>query len=182
MKSNIVELPFTEEGEHSASLQSAVEARVPLKLQQILVPTDFSECSQKAVEYALAFARQFGASLTLLHVLEPVPYPAGSDYMLGEVQNLHAKIEDEAHVRLMDLVRTGIEPDISAAPMIRIGIAWQEITEVARERDIDLIIIGTHGYTGLKHLVLGSTAEKVVRHAPCPVLTVREREHEFVDA
>jgi nucleotide-binding universal stress UspA family protein len=66
--------------------------------------------------------------------------------------------------------------------MVRIGSAWQEITEIARDRDIDLIIIGTHGYTGLKHLVLGSTAEKVVRHAPCPVLTVREKEHEFVDA
>lgn len=178
--SNIVELPLTEE--RSAPSQTPSAARVPLKIQQILVPTDFSECSQKAVEYAIAFAKQFGASLTLLHVLEPVAYPVGSDYMLGEVQNLDAKFQDEAHERLMDLTRSVVAPDIPAVPMVRIGSAWQEITEIARDRDIDLIIIGTHGYTGLKHLVLGSTAEKVVRHAPCPVLTVREKEHEFVDA
>jgi nucleotide-binding universal stress UspA family protein len=78
------------------------------------------------------------------------------------------------------LARKELKPAIQSATLVRSGSAFNEIVAVARELQIDLIIIATHGYSGLKHFLLGSTAERVVRHAPCPVLVVRDREHDFV--
>lgn len=151
-----------------------------IKIRQILVPTDFSENACKALRYAFAFAKQFGSRLTVLHVVEPVTYPVGTDYFVAEVQNLGATLQAESQKRLTTFMAEQVEPVTSADALLRIGTAWQEITAVAKERDVDLIILATHGFTGLKHVLLGSTAEKVVRHAPCPVMTVRADEHEFI--
>jgi len=152
-----------------------------LNLKKILVPIDFSEESYKALRYALRFAEQFGARLTLIHVVEPVVVPPELGYSALEMPMLNPAIMvKDARKKLAALIEKEARPPFAADSVVRRGSPFNEIAAVARETNADLIIIATHGYTGLKHLFLGSTAEKVVRHAPCPVLTVRSRQHDFV--
>lgn len=149
-----------------------------LNLNNILVPIDFSWPSKKALLYAVPFARQFGAKITLLFVLEPPVYTGDIGYVPLEVDD--AGSLKAAGEKLGELARQAMDPELLDQALVRTGRPFQEITDAARELDTDLIIIATHGYTGLKHVFLGSTVERVVRHAPCPVLTVREEEHEFI--
>ena len=147
-----------------------------LKLKNILVPTDFSKISHKALEYAVPIAKQFGARITMLHVIEPLPYPVDLTYVpLGEGFPIQPIEED-----LNALAKRMVEPQLLKEVLVRVGPAYEEITNVARDCEADLIVITTHGRTGIRHVVMGSTAERVVRHSPCPVLVVRKREHEFV--
>lgn len=149
-------------------------------LNKILVPIDFSEHSRKALQYAIPFARQFHASIDLIYVVEPTVYPA--DFSFGQVG--FPAIEDELRKRgaeeLDHLVGFEIGNRVPAKKAIRTGKAFYEIIQYAKEESIDLIIIATHGHTGIEHALFGSTAEKVVRKAPCPVLVVRTEEKEFV--
>jgi len=148
------------------------------KLDSILVPIDFSEPSEKALRYALPFAEQFGAKITLLHVVEPVAMPDFASFPLIMENDRVAR----AFRTKLDLLckREAIKPRLIEKTLVRFGKPFQEICESARGLRIGLIVISTRGYTGLKQALLGSTAERVVRHAPCPVLVVREQEHEFV--
>jgi universal stress protein A len=149
-----------------------------LKIRDILVPLDFSEPSLKALKYAMAFAEQFGAKLTLLHVVEPIVVP---DLAYMPLAIDHDRIAAGAKAKLEQLCkRNRLEPRLIRKKLVRTGTPFRAITDAARGLKVDLIIVATHGYTGLAHALLGSTAERVVRHAPCPVLTVRESEHEFV--
>ena len=150
-----------------------------VELHQILVAIDFSNCSPEALRYALAFAAQCRASVILLHVIELYPI----DYVFGStsVTEANGGLAEEAQARLARLCRECASADqVQVSTNIRFGRPFREITNAAKERRVDLIITGTHGFTGLRHLQLGSTAEKVVRYAPCPVMVVREQEHEFV--
>ena len=165
------EAPVTEKG----------PARI--RLSRILVPVDFSEPSLKALQYAIRFAEQFGAEITLQHVVEPIVYPSEIGYAAEEIPMLSEQtLVKSAGERLVKLAREAVRPPLRVQTVISIGSPFHEITALAKDRNVDLIIVTTHGYTGLKHVLMGSTAERVVRHAPCPVLTVREHEHEFVDA
>jgi len=153
-------------------------------LNRILVPLDFSPLSKKALHYATRFAREFDAELVLFHVLDPEIPPSFDGYMVpppainGNDGNANASGEKKELKALIGSVRaTGIKRVGSA---IRRGIASHEIVEAAKDLDVDLIIMATHGYTSWQHFCIGSTAERVVRAAPCPVLVVREKEHEFV--
>lgn len=148
-----------------------------LHIGHILVPTDFSDPSRKALKYATRFAEQFGAKITLLYVNEPVMYPDFAYYPLAMEND---QVNEIARTKLAALGAKEIGARHIEQTLVRTGNPFHEITEAARTLKMDLIIISTHGYTGLKHAVLGSTAERVVRHAPCPVLTVRDKEHEFV--
>jgi nucleotide-binding universal stress UspA family protein len=151
-----------------------------LAIKKLLVPTDFSNCSLKALTYAIAFASQFKASITLLHVIQP--YYVAGDYAGGlDYATLEQEIEENSARRLKELAREAIGDRAKYRTQLALGRPVDEISRAAEELNADLIIISTHGHTGLKHIVLGSTAENVVRHAPCPVLTVRVEEHEFVD-
>lgn len=149
-------------------------AASPLRIKSILVPLDFSPPSMKALDHAVSLARQFKARLTLLHVVEPVATPdfAASFPLIMEDDKLMAaaKSELERAVKLARIPRGLVEKIL-----VRFGRSFHEIAGAARSRKVDLIVISTHGYTGLKHALLGSTAERVVRHAPCPVLVVRQR-------
>lgn len=151
-----------------------------IQLNRILVPIDFSQHSRKALQYAIPFARQFRASIDLIYVVEPTVYPA--DFSFGQVG--FPAIEDELRKRggeeLESLVKRDIGKRVPARKAIRTGKAFYEIIQYALEEEIDLIIIATHGHTGIEHALFGSTAEKVVRKAPCPVLVVRTEEKEFV--
>lgn len=150
----------------------------PFRVRRILVPTDFSSCASKAIAYAIPFARQFAARLTLLHVV-PTDYAFNEfgavDYI---TLNEEARRSDEA--RLAELIKKEVPGDVATEASVRIGRPVSEIVDAARELEADLLIMSTHGHTGLKHVFLGSVTELVVRHAPCPVLVVREREHEFI--
>jgi len=150
-------------------------------IRSILVPLDFSEAARKALVYAVWFAAQFGARLTLINVIEPAgapdfdktspPMPARADLMERCRTELELIVEQE-----------GIAPGVVDRIDIRFGHSYQEIVDAARMLNVDLIIISTHGYTGWKHTIFGSTTERVMQQAPCPVLVVREHEKEFVPA
>jgi len=152
-----------------------------VNLQRILVPVDFSRESAKAVRYAVSLARQFDASITLVHVVEPSYGPVN----FGGAAVTRPASEKErlarAKSKLGVMGQRILGPCRIVETVIRSGLAFFEITEAAKAVNADLIIIGTHGYTGLTRAVVGSTAEKVVRHAPCPVLVVRRHEHEFIE-
>lgn len=153
-----------------------------VRLRQILVPVDFSECSRKAFHYAVQFARQFSAELMLLHVVEFAPIPPQPVVLEAFPANeLTAANQEEAAKHLSEW-RNTVVPGLVVKAVTRIGMAaHQEIIDAAKESNTDLIVIGNHGRTGIARLVMGGTTEKVVRHAPCPVLVIREREHDFMD-
>ena len=150
-----------------------------LHLKKILVPTDFSETSKKAVQYALRFAEQFGCEIALLYVVEPASPLVGAPLGVEPITD-----KDEFSMAEKELAVLAAESHTdgahSVSSFVRVGHAPNEITKAAKDLDIDLIVIATHGYTSWQHLCMGSTTERVVRAAPCPVLVVREKEHEFV--
>lgn len=154
------------------------EEKIPsaLALKNILVPIDFSRISRKALEYAVPLAKKFGAKITLLHVFEPLPYHSDmSHHPRGEAFPLRAMESD-----LEAVVQSCIEPQLFNKAIVDAGIAFEVIIDVARALKIDLIVLTTHGFTGLRHVFMGSTAERVVRHAPCPVFVIRRREHDCI--
>lgn len=150
-----------------------------LKLESILVPTDFSAPSTKALRYAVALAAQFGAKLTLLNVVEPIG--ATPDFAYNPLVLDNEKVMAASKDGLKRLIKQqGIDAALVEKTLVRQGVPFNEISAAAAALKADLIVIATHGYTGLKHVFLGSTTERVVRHAPCPVLVVRKEEREFI--
>jgi nucleotide-binding universal stress UspA family protein len=149
-------------------------ASVPLPVKRILVPVDFSECSIFALRYAANLAQQVEASIILAHVVTSLISPPEMEYVQLDSKKFWAEVEKLANAKLTALAQKEIPATVHASPIVRRGAAWEEITTLAKQRKADLIIIGSHGYTGLKHMIMGSTAEKVVRYAGCPVLVVRE--------
>jgi universal stress protein A len=149
----------------------------PVRIRSILVPIDFSAPSKKALAFAAPLARQFGAKLTLLHVIEPVVAPEFAKSFSLQNDKVMAVCKGQLqHI----LKEHAIEPKLVEKALVRQGRSFHEIVNAARLWKVDLIVISTHGYTGLKHALLGSTTERVVRHAPCPVLVVRACEHDSV--
>jgi nucleotide-binding universal stress UspA family protein len=149
----------------------------PIQIRSILVPIDFSPESEKALAYAVPLAKLCGAKLTLLHVLEPVATPDFAAFPLA--------MDNDSAVRACRIRLERVASDLKLRSLaekflVRNGRSFNEITSAARTLKVDLIVISTHGRTGLKHVLMGSTAEKVVQHAPCPVLVVRPKEREFV--
>ena len=151
----------------------------PFKLKNILVPIDFSNLSKDALPYAVVLAGNFGAEIILVHIVEKVPM----DYLLG------GELTNQTIVPLMKEAESNLErvaeelnqaTGVKVTVMVRQGRPFEEICAASKAGNADIIILTTHGYTGLKHVWLGSTAERVVRHAACPVLVVRELEHEVV--
>ncbi len=151
-----------------------------ISIQKILVADDFSEHSDDALKYATEFAKAFNAEVLLCHVVEgetllsQIP-PGGEAYFPPNLAEIQEKSAREACEKR--LAETGIPQGSVHIPH---GKPFVEIVRLAKEQDVDLIIIGTHGRGAIGHMLLGSVSEKVVRKAPCPVLTVRDGEHEFV--
>lgn len=143
-----------------------------MRIAKILVPTDFSPSSEGAAQHAAELAKVFSALVVVLHVMESdfdyKGYGLDADAIPVIQEELQAAIEGQ-------LAQVGgtFPESVSTSLHVRRGAAWHEIVEAAREHAADLVVMGTHGHTGLEHVLLGSTAEKVVRSAPCPVLTVR---------
>jgi nucleotide-binding universal stress UspA family protein len=151
----------------------------PFQIKRILVPIDFSDCAKKALRYALPFAQQQGATLVLLYVVPTPPYGFG-EYTSVNYAPLEIEMSAGGKKALADLAKAEIGNGARTEIAVRTGSAGVQINDFARSLPADMIIISTHGYSGLKHVLMGSVAEYVVRHAPCPVLVVREHEHEFL--
>ncbi|MFH1852233.1 MAG: universal stress protein [Candidatus Neomarinimicrobiota bacterium] len=147
-------------------------------ISKILVTTDFSNYSRSAFPKAITLARQFDASILLLHVIQPVITP--SEYTWG-IQPIELQHEHEQHCEqaLQKLISDYFPDDLQVAGRIVHGIPFKEVIEISRSENVDLIIIATHGLSGLSHILFGSTAEKIVRKSACPVLVVRDPAHKF---
>ncbi|REJ89635.1 MAG: universal stress protein [Planctomycetota bacterium] len=152
-----------------------------IKLDRILCPTDLSDFSKHSLRYGCEFANRFGAELHLLNIVQDVvalvpepgmAFPAPGEYM----QDLEKASRDA----LEQLPEADWLRDVAVFRDVRVGTPFLEIVRYAKEAEIDMIVLGTHGRSGLAHVLLGSTAEKVVRKAHCPVLTVRPEGHQFV--
>ena len=146
------------------------------QISRILVPTDFSAASDSALTYARSLARQFGASINLVHVFED-PFTSGAFVGDGTVMmpaDLRESLENSAREQLASRHAAHIGTLPLSSTDLLMGSPARRIVEHAEETNVDLIVMGTHGRSGLGHLLLGSVAEKVVRTAKCPVLTARE--------
>jgi nucleotide-binding universal stress UspA family protein len=148
-----------------------------IAIQKILVPTDFSEYSQHAVKYAVALAERFEAKLYIVHIWEQAIVATPTETFQAEIWVEAEAAEKEMLDRLAEELRN---QGVDAEPVFGSGSAHSQIVKTAKELDVDLITLATHGRTGLRHLMFGSTAEKIVRLAPCPVLVVKHPEHEFI--
>jgi universal stress protein A len=142
-------------------------------IRRILFPTDFSEYADHAWSYVLSFAKEFAAEVYLLHVVPPPPRLTETYAVNFDPEALLQAQRTEATASLDRLVRAAKEAGLTAQTAIRVGVDYHEILEYARAQAVDLIVMGTHGRTGLAHVLLGSVAEKVVRRSPCPVLTIK---------
>lgn len=153
-----------------------------ITLKNILVATDFSEPSEAALLYGKNFARQHGAALHVLHVVDDAAVHAMTPVgMAPDIGGLQKELEADAALRLADLLSNEDRTQLRAREAV-VTSAWpaSAILAYAKDEQIDLIILGTHGRTGIAHFFMGSVAQHVVRSAPCPVLTLRHPEREFV--
>jgi nucleotide-binding universal stress UspA family protein len=141
---------------------------------RILVPTDFSQPSDVALDYAREVANKFGASLHLLHVIETPVAVMSPEVGIVDSPELRAQLFEDARDRLQRRITPNDRTHHAATTEIVWGTSAHSIVTYATERGMDLIVMGTHGRGGVAHLLMGSVAEKVVRHAPCPVMTVRQ--------
>jgi universal stress protein A len=148
-----------------------------IKLQNICVPVDFSETSAAALKYGKALAEGFDAKLHLLHVLiNWVPagdFPVSPDFYKDLEQSARKQLDEQLTADEVKKYQARLE-------LVNGNSEFVEIIRYAKEQNIDLLVLGTHGRGPIAHMLMGSVAEKVVRKAPCPVLTVRHPEHEFV--
>ena len=152
-----------------------------IKIKNVLVATDFSEPSASALNYGREFARAFGAKLHVLHVVDNSMMLVGPEAVGVDMARLQRELEAGAQLALDRSVTAEDLDQLRAATALRTGSSPAiEIADYAKRETIDLIVMGTHGRGPLGHLLMGSVAEKVVRIAPCPVLTLRHPEHEFI--
>jgi universal stress protein A len=165
--------------EESGSRKGPASLRAPrrIRIEKILVPVDFSASAQAAYEFALKLAGRSDARVHLLHVLQRLP-AAGLDlFPQGRNRNeLIARTKKE----LVGFAKGGGHPVVPVYPEVRVGSPWEEIVDAAEDDGVDLIVISTHGYSGVKRWLIGSVAERVVRHAPCPVLVLRSQRVELL--
>ncbi len=144
-------------------------------IKHILVPIDFSHNSKAALSYSSDFAGKFNAEIHLLYVIEPIIY--APDFSLGQITMPSVEtgdLEKRAYEELQSLANSGIPSSIKSSVTVSIGKPFTEIIDYAKKLNIDLIIISSHGHSSVESILFGSTSEKVVRKAPCPVLTLRE--------
>lgn len=165
-------LEFRERGRNLKGRRQAM-----LAIKRILFPTDFSRCADQALNHALYLARQYGAELHLLHTIVPLEYDANNpSHHFPDMAALAARLQQIASDRMSAALAARAVDGLQITAAQRQGISIAPtILEYVEEQDVDLIVMGTHGRRGLGHLFLGSVAEEIVREAPCPVFTIRER-------
>ena len=149
---------------------------MPIHVKRILCPVDFSETSDLALLYAISLARAFGAELEVLHVVAPPVTSLPGEHFLGDFVQVDMEALATACRERVDrlLAETPSAEKLQVTPTVVCGIPYLEIIRIAGEKATDLLVMGTHGRSGIEHLLIGSVAERVVRKAPCPVLTVKK--------
>jgi nucleotide-binding universal stress UspA family protein len=151
-----------------------------INLKRILVPTDFSDGARHALTYGISFAREYKAELVLIHVVETLAAPYASDLFPVPMAEVFEEMSGYARTELEKLAAEGRAKGVTVRTRVAQGKPSLEIIKAAREETADMIVLGTHGKGVLDQALFGSTTERVVRKAPCPVLSVRLKEHEFV--
>lgn len=146
---------------------------------EILVPTDFSDHSLRALDYGVDFARKFSSRLTLVCVVEPLLQAVDMSWTSVDFDKLDKSHRKAAAARTAEIVAERVPSDIPCDVVTLVGKPFLEIIKYAKEHNIDLIVMATHGRGAMAHILMGSTAEKVVRKAPCPVLTVKHPKYIF---
>lgn len=146
-----------------------------------MVPTDFSESAQNALRYGVSFAREYKAKLLILHVVETVAIGYASDLFPMPMADVYREITAHAQNEIQALASEARNRGVDVEDLVVQGKPSAEIVRIAREKEVDMIVLGAHGKGVLDQAIFGSTTERVVRKAPCPVLTCRVPEHEFVD-
>jgi nucleotide-binding universal stress UspA family protein len=144
-----------------------------LGIKSILVPIDFSAHSKNALKYAVPMAEEFDAALHLVYVVEPTIYPADLGFGQVVLPGVEEELRQKGAEELKSLIEKEIGSRVKASSSVRTGNPHQEILAEADEKDVNLIIVATHGHSGVEHMLFGSTADRIVHHAKCPVLTVR---------
>jgi len=152
-----------------------------IRLKKVLLPTDFSESARHAFTYGLSFAREYKADLVLLHVVENLTVGYASDLFPVPMAEVFQEISGYAKAELARLGEEARSRGVAVQELVVQGKPSVEIIRFAAENQVDMIVLGTHGKGMLDQALFGSTTERVVRRAPCPVLTVRPAEHEFVE-
>lgn len=147
--------------------------------RQILLATDFSETAKDALDHAVGIAGEAGATLHLLHVIEEIGYWEGFDLKRFPSDDVYEELRESARIALDDLMEHTAERGVERQVHVREGKPFLEIIRAAKKIPADLIVVGSHGQSGLAETLFGSTADKVVRKAPCAVLVVRHSEHTF---
>jgi universal stress protein A len=145
-----------------------------MEIKTILCPIDFSEISANALEYAVFLASHHHAELLILHVVEQLHEFEHYQILVLTPQELAEEMEKQAHEKLTKLTEQ-IKKTVKVETVVRHGKPFVEIIKEAKEKDMDLIVMASHGRTGVSHMLMGSVAEKVVRKANCPVLIVRNK-------
>ncbi len=146
---------------------------------KILVPTDFSESARYALPFAIDLAQKYAASLDILHVVEPIVAPVDFAWGTYSYPDIERQLSGYVDETIEKILQEQISEEIDKQSIILHGKPWREIISYAREQSVDLIVMATHGLSGLSHALYGSTAEKVVRKAACPVLVVRHPDVKF---
>ena len=152
-----------------------------IKMKKVLVPTDFSDSARHALRYGISFAKEYGAELVLLHVVENLTVGYASDLFPVPMAEVFQEISGYAKTELAKLAAEAREKGVAVTEVVAQGKPSAEIIRYAASNAVDMIVLGTHGKGMLDQALFGSTTERVVRRAPCPVLTVRMAEHEFVE-
>lgn len=153
-----------------------------IELKQILYPTDFSEYADHARMYVTEMAKAFNSKVILMHTIQaPSHYEVAYNYELAlNPEEIGEKRQKAADKKINEIAQKIREEGVEVETLITLGSPFVDIVSTARKQEVDLVILSTHGWGFIKHVLMGSTAERVVRKAPCPVLTVRKEEHEFV--
>ncbi len=149
-----------------------------INLKKILCPIDHSDCSKDALRYAVSFAMKDKCKLYLLHKIDIRSFDENMDTISKQIPD--EETLEQLRTKLLDCIPEEIRDDMDVEAIVIQGIPFAEIISTAREKNIDMIVIGSHGRSGIAHMMLGSVSEKVVRKAPCPVLTIRNPDQKFV--
>jgi nucleotide-binding universal stress UspA family protein len=145
-------------------------------IRSILLPIDFSQHSKNALKYAIPLAARFGASLRLIYVVEPTIYPADLGFGQVVLPGVEEELREKGEGELRLLIEREIGNRVRASAVVRTGNPHQEILKEADEQGVDMIVVATHGHSGVEHMLFGSTADRIVRKSKIPVLTVRPAE------
>jgi nucleotide-binding universal stress UspA family protein len=173
-----MKVEVVQQNERTAAFQSRTPQRI--RLENILVPTDFSENSHKALDYGIAMARQFGATLSLLHIVEPTAPFTGLEAVPIVIEGTEQL--SGAENRMAEFAAQHVPADVAVTSLVRLGSAVHEISDFAKTHKIDLVVATIHPHNRISRALFGGITERIVHQAPCPILIVRENEHDFFQA